>query len=144
MAINTPIKAAKAQFPNSSTPPPSLWSPWFHPRMTELASRVNDYFLKHWEFPDDKSRTAFASAGYCNLICAMYPLARDDRIEMACRLITILYLIDGKFFDLIEGVPVVDRCDLDEFDRMSFEEGQAYNDRLIPICRGDVPPRSMP
>ncbi|KAM5465930.1 (+)-aristolochene synthase ts1 [Microsporum audouinii] len=108
-------------------PPASLLQPICHPRVTEVTREVNDYFLAHWDFPSEKSRKKFVAADFPGVTCLYFPKALDDRISFACRLLTVLFLID----------------DLLEF--MSLEEGSAYNEKLIPISRGDVlPDRSVP
>lgn len=105
-------------------PPPSTWMPACHPRVDAVASEVNAYFLKHWDFPNEKVKKTFLKAGFSRVTCLYFPLAQDDRIHFACRLLTVLFLID------------------DVLEEMSFAEGEAYNERLIPISRGDVLPDS--
>ncbi|KAI0535504.1 Aristolochene synthase in complex with 12,13-Difluorofarnesyl diphosphate [Xylaria digitata] len=59
--------------------------------------------------------------------CMYFPTARDDRIHFACRLLSILFLID------------------DVLEEMSFDEGKAYNGKLMALVRGDeLPDRSIP
>lgn len=105
-------------------PPPSTWMPACHPRVDAVASEVHGYFLDHWNFPTEKAKKTFLKAGFPRVTCLYFPLAQNDRIHFACRLLTVLFLID----DVLEG--------------MSFAEGEAYNERLIPISRGDVLPDS--
>ena len=104
------------------TVPPSDWQPLNHPRVKEVAREVDAYFLQHWNFPDAKAEKTFINAGFSDVTCLYFPLAKDDRIHFACRLLTVLFLID----DLLED--------------MSFAEGEAYNEKLIPISRGHVLP----
>ena len=107
--------------------PPSKWQPLNHPRAKEVAKEVNTYFLQHWNFPNAKAETRFLNAGFSDVTCLYFPLAKDDRIHFACRLLTVLFLID----DILED--------------MSFAEGEAYNEKLIPISRGQVlPDRKLP
>ena len=109
------------------TVPPSDWQPLNHPRAKEVAGEVDAYFLQHWNFPDAKAEKTFINAGFSDVTCLYFPLAKDDRIHFACRLLTVLFLID----DLLED--------------MSFAEGEAYNEKLIPISRGHVlPDRKRP
>ena len=75
--------------------PPSSWSPKNHPRAEEVSREVDGYFLKHWKFPDDQARKKFLKAGFSRVTCLYFPLAKDDRIHFACRLLTVLFLIDG-------------------------------------------------
>ncbi|KAI9168056.1 Aristolochene synthase [Paramyrothecium foliicola] len=107
--------------------PKSDWTPLAHPRVEEVAKEVDGYFLKHWNFPNAKAKRVFVNAGFSNVTCLYYPLAKDDRIHFACRLLTLLFLID----DILE--------------ELSFEDGSAYNEKLIPIARGEVlPDRNIP
>ena len=105
-------------------PPVSEWTPACHSRVDAIVSEVDQYFLEHWEFPDEKARKTFVKAGFSRVTCLYFPLALDDRIHFACRLLTVLFLID----DVLEG--------------LSFAEGEAYNAKLIPISRGEVKPDS--
>ncbi|KAI0454854.1 Aristolochene synthase in complex with 12,13 Difluorofarnesyl diphosphate [Xylaria acuta] len=96
-------------------------------RTKEVISEVDGYFLKHWPFQGKKAREKFVAAGFSRVTCLYFPKALDDRIHFACRLLTILFLID----DLLE--------------HMSLEEGRAYNERLMDIARGDIlPDRTIP
>lgn len=109
------------------TPPISKWTPMCHPRVEEVAREVDEYFLQHWKFSTAKSEKVFLMAGFSRVTCLYFPLAKDDRIHFACRLLTVLFLID----DVLEG--------------MSFAGGEAYNAKLIPISRGQVlPDRKIP
>ena len=77
-------------------PQPSLWKPLCHPRVEQVSLEVDRYFLHHWEFPSEKAGRAFINAGFSRVTCLYFPLAQDDRIHFACRLLTVLFLIDGK------------------------------------------------
>ncbi|KAE8143183.1 Aristolochene synthase [Aspergillus pseudotamarii] len=101
---------------------PSSWIPATHPLVESISAEVNGWFLQHWPFPNEKARKKFVAAGFSRVTCLYFPLARDDRIAYACQLLTILFLID----DLLED--------------MSLKDGKAYNDKLMPIARGDVAP----
>jgi len=52
--------------------------------------------------------------------CCYFPLAADDRIELACRLLTVLFLID----DILEY--------------KSLADGERFNERLIQVIRGEA------
>lgn len=77
-------------------PQPSLWKPLCHPRVDEVSLEVDKYFLHNWKFPSVKAAKAFTDAAFSRVTCLYFPLARDDRIHFACRLLTVLFLIDGK------------------------------------------------
>lgn len=75
--------------------PPSSWTPMNHPRAEEVSREVDGYFLEHWPFPNDLAKSTFLKAGFSRVTCLYFPLAKDDRIHFACRLLTVLFLIDG-------------------------------------------------
>ncbi|KAM4067572.1 aristolochene synthase [Hirsutella rhossiliensis] len=107
---------------STRTIPPSPWAPACHRLVDHVTRDVDSWFLDNWPFPNDNARQGFVNAGFSRVTCLYYPLAKDDRIHFACRLLTILFLVD----DILE--------------HMSFEDGEAYNARLMPIARGDVLP----
>ncbi|KAF2764139.1 Aristolochene synthase from penicillium Roqueforti [Teratosphaeria nubilosa] len=90
--------------------------------MQRVAAGVEGDFLMRWPFPDERSKKKFLAAGFSRVTCLYFPLALNDRIHFACRLLTILFLID----DLLED--------------MSFEDGEAYNNQLMPVMAGEVQP----
>ncbi|TRX98015.1 hypothetical protein FHL15_001225 [Xylaria flabelliformis] len=93
-----------------------------HPRMQEVIDEVDGYFLQHWPFPNAKAREKFVAAGFSRVTCLYFPKALDDRIHFACRLLTVLFLVD----DMLEN--------------MSLKEGEQYNQRLMDLSRGDATP----
>ncbi|KAK0610327.1 Aristolochene synthase [Lasiodiplodia hormozganensis] len=103
-------------------PPPRYIQHKRHPREEQTVAEVDGWFLQHWPFASEKARKKFVAAGFSTVTCLYFPLALDDRIHSACRLLTILFLID----DILED--------------MNFAQGKAYNDHLMPIMRGDVAP----
>ncbi|KAI0436183.1 Aristolochene synthase in complex with 12,13-Difluorofarnesyl diphosphate [Xylaria telfairii] len=107
--------------------PLSSWESSIHPLHERIVREVDGYFLQHWPFPDEKARKKFIAAGFSRVTCFYFPKALDDRIGFACRLLTLLFLID------------------DALEYMSLEDGKAYNENLMPISRGDVlPDRNIP
>ena len=98
---DVPTKASTTSQPPSSqpiqhwVPPPSQWVSLIHPRAEEVAREVDGYFLEHWNFPHEKSKKVFVNAGFSRVTCFYFPLAKNDRIHFACRLLTFLFLIDG-------------------------------------------------
>lgn len=73
----------------------SLFQPKIHPLVDKVSREVNDYFLQHWAFEDEPARKKFIAAGFSKVTCLYYPLALNDRIHFACRLLTLLFLVDG-------------------------------------------------
>lgn len=93
--------------------PPSRWIPLIHPCVEEVSQEVDGYFLEHWPFPDAASRKTFLKAGFSRVTCLYFPLSKDDRIHFACRLLTVLFLIDGEFRALRlppSSLLTLDRC----------------------------------
>ncbi|KAI0599443.1 Aristolochene synthase in complex with 12,13-Difluorofarnesyl diphosphate [Biscogniauxia sp. FL1348] len=105
----------------------SIFKTLCHPLYPKISKEVDEYFLKHWNFPDENSRRKYIAADFNRFSCLSYPLSLDDRMELGCRFITLLFLVD------------------DEIDLMSLQDAQAYNERLILIARGvQEPDRSIP
>ncbi|KID84406.1 Aristolochene Synthase [Metarhizium guizhouense ARSEF 977] len=112
---------------SARTIPPSSWAADYRHLVDHVTQDVDAWFLENWPFRNDKARQAFVNAGFSRVTCLYYPLAKDDRIHFACRLLTILFLID------------------DQLEHMSFDEGKAYNEKLMPLARGDaLPNRAVP
>lgn len=86
-------------------PPPSAWTPRCHSRAEEISKLVDGYFLANWPFPNQKSRSRFLKAGFSRVTCLYFPMAKDERIESACRLLTVLFLIDGEADAPTSGFP---------------------------------------
>lgn len=76
-------------------PPPSSLVPKCHPLEPKVTEEVDSYFIQHWPFPNAKAIQKFRDAGFSRVTCCYYPEALDDRIHFACRLLTLLFLIDG-------------------------------------------------
>ncbi|KAH8203481.1 hypothetical protein TruAng_002352 [Truncatella angustata] len=107
--------------------PRSLFVANCHPKVEQVSREVDEYFLEHWPFPSERSRKKFVAAGFSRVTCLYFPLSKHDRIGHACRILTLLFLID----DVLED--------------MSFDEGAAYNEKLMPLARGiKTPDRSIP
>ena len=77
-------------------PPASLLKPMCHPLVEEVTQEVNEYFLEHWKFPDARARKAFVNAEFSRVTSLYFPLGKNERIHFACRLLTLLLLIDGE------------------------------------------------
>lgn len=77
--------------------PSTNWKHSIHPHHEEVAHEVDGYFLKEWKFPNAKAEKTFLAAGFSRVTCLYFPLSKDDRIHFACRLLTVLFLIDGEF-----------------------------------------------
>ena len=130
--------------------PQTIFRAQIHRNEQEVTAEVNDYFLKHWPFENEKARMKFIAVGFSRVTCYYFPLALDDRIALACRLITLLFLIDGMqtsilHRDVAQSGTLIYRVIADQLEFMSLEEGSAYNERLIAISRGTTrPDHSVP
>ena len=80
------------------SPVASKWAPHCHPRVEQVSESVNSHFLRYWPFPDERAKAKFNGADFPRVTCLYFPLARDDRIEHACVLLTILFLVDGMSY----------------------------------------------
>ncbi|KAM7188760.1 Isoprenoid synthase domain containing protein [Rhypophila sp. PSN 637] len=99
--------------------PSVYWTHEIHPRAEEVAQEVDNYFLQNWNFADERARKTFLKAGF----------SHDGRIHYACRLLTVLFLID----DILED--------------MFFADGEALNNRLMELSKGPQfasPDREIP
>ncbi|KAI1487270.1 Aristolochene synthase in complex with 12,13-Difluorofarnesyl diphosphate [Biscogniauxia mediterranea] len=105
----------------------SIFKPLCHPLYPKISKEVDEFFLKHWKFPDENSRRKFVDADFCGWTCLCYPLALDERAALGCKFITHLFLVD------------------DQIDLVSLKDAQEYIERLILIIRGvQKPDRSIP
>lgn len=76
--------------------PPSSLTAEIHPLHEEVTAEVDGYFLQHWPFPNEKARQKYVAAGFPRVTCLYFPRALNDRIHFACRLLTLLFLVDGR------------------------------------------------
>lgn len=98
---------AKAMAETSTRPaawqiPPSSWPSLCHRDEERVTHEVNKYFLQEWKFPNQKARDTFVKGGFCRITCLYFPRAKEDRIHFACRLLTLLFLIDGTVLPLAQ------------------------------------------
>lgn len=82
--------------PSPRGPPPAILVPKVHPLEPEVTAEVDGYFIEHWPFPNEKAVQKFRDAGFSYVTCCYYPEALPDRIHFGCRLLTVLFLIDGN------------------------------------------------
>lgn len=84
-------------FAKIQTPLPSHFNPICHPLVDSVSKGVDEWFLQNWGFASEKARKKFVAAGFSRVTCLYFPKALDSRIRHACELLTILFLIDGKW-----------------------------------------------
>jgi aristolochene synthase len=122
----TPPPAPKAsQVPGDLRP--TIFTARKHPNTNEVVKHVNNFFLEHWPFKNDKQRERFVDEGYAWFVCINCPMSLDERMHWGCRLLTTGFLID------------------DLLDRMSVEEGVAHQVKVVGCARGNLlPDRNIP
>ena len=91
-SVNT---TATSQLAQQGTPPPPFLEPRCHPLEPQITKEVDGYFIEHWPFPNEEAIQKFRDAGFSRVTCCYYPEAHNDRIHFGCRLLTLLFLIDG-------------------------------------------------
>ena len=126
--------------PTTWKPPPSPWKAQLHPLAEPIGRKVERYFLDNWDFRNEKARETFLKAGFSRVTCLYFPMAESDRIGCACRLLTILFLIDGV---MPLGPPARSAnanasLSSDMLEHLSLVDGQAFNEKLMPIMQGAV------
>lgn len=75
---------------------PSSLTAQIHPLHEEVTAEVDNFFLEHWPFPNEKARRMYVAASFSRATCLCFPKALNDRIQFACRLLTLLFLVDGE------------------------------------------------
>lgn len=82
--------------PLHQAPDPYI-KPKCHHLEPQITEEVDSYFIKNWGFSNERAIQKFRAAGFSRVTCCYYPDALDDRIHFGCRLLTLLFLIDGKY-----------------------------------------------
>ena len=97
-SLNSPVSVQDSgKTPRRSlSTPSSLFQYKCHRLVDQVSKEVDDWFLKNWNFENERSRRKFVAAGFSRVTCLYFPMALDDRIHFACELLTILFLIDGR------------------------------------------------
>ena len=93
---STTEQATTSTPPTVQEPPPAILIPKIHPLEPQVTAEVEAYFIEHWPFPNDRAVQKFRDAGFSYVTCCYYPEALPDRIHFGCRLLTLLFLIDGN------------------------------------------------
>ncbi|KIJ41383.1 hypothetical protein M422DRAFT_255573 [Sphaerobolus stellatus SS14] len=98
---------------------PSRITPRLHPQTNEVISRVDEWFLKHWPFPNEAAREEFQSSDIALFTCYTMPDALNERIELACKMVNLMFLFD------------------DVMDNWSIEEAQGFYKKFAELILGD-------
>lgn len=135
------VKAVECQrtYTPNDKPPPRSFRHQEHPLEQEVTKEVDAWFLNNWPFENEQARKKYAAAAFPVVTCNYYPLASKERVTLACQLLTILFLMDGKsrFHNTSTTKLVLMPSVTDMLEEMSLEEGKKYNDDLMAIIRGD-------
>lgn len=100
-------QAAISRTPEVQETPPAILVPKIHPLEPQVTKEVDTYFIEHWPFPNDKAIQKFRDAGFSYVTCCYFPEALPDRIHFGCRLLTILFLIDGIAFSILSELTLL-------------------------------------
>lgn len=99
-SMGTGLAVASAPAAQSNAIPPSRLVAKCHRLEKQITAEVDGYFLAHWPFKNDREREKFVAAGFSRVTCLYFPMSMDERMHLACRLLTILFLIDGMLLAL--------------------------------------------
>ena len=88
------VKRSHSPYPAPST---SVFTPICHPKVDDAIRDVDGYYLQHWGFPNEAAKQKFVNAGFSRVTCLYFPKALNERINYSCSLLTILFLIDGRY-----------------------------------------------
>jgi len=75
--------------------PPTQFAIKCHPRAAQVTAELDAFFIKYWPFKDEKARESFKAGQYNLWACMALPSAHDDRVHDACKVNTLLFLLDG-------------------------------------------------
>ncbi|KIJ55902.1 hypothetical protein M422DRAFT_239063 [Sphaerobolus stellatus SS14] len=89
------------------------------PKTNQVIPRVDEWFLKHWAFPNEAAREEFQSRDLALFICYGMPDALNERTELACKISNLLFFID------------------DEIDSWSIEKAQDFYKKFAGLILGD-------
>ena len=125
-------------------PLPSSLTPLCHPLVKTLTRQVNDWISSSGHFKSEKEKKRYVGHETARVACLLYPRALDDRLIYACKLITVLFLLDGRHLRSA-GANINHLlgayCTLDVLESFSIEDGTVYTERLISIIHGDTEPK---
>ena len=77
-------------------PPTSLSKPIIHPRHEEIDCQVVSYLVNTWEWPSYKAMKGFVSWKLSDVVLHMFPTGETTRVRLACELLLLGFLIDGR------------------------------------------------
>lgn len=81
-------------------PGPTRFAYQTHPRTEEVVAETNAYFLGNWPFRKEAEKKQFVLEDANRWACMAFSMALDDRIVSACKVNTLLFLLDGMYANL--------------------------------------------
>ena len=77
-------------------PPPTVFPITYHPQADHVCAELDAFFYRYWPWKSEAAREHFLRSEINRWACLAFPLAREDRIMEACRVNTLLFLLDGE------------------------------------------------
>ncbi|MCJ1461493.1 hypothetical protein MMC07_000090 [Pseudocyphellaria aurata] len=86
-------------------PGPTRFAVAEHRLTKEVCSELDNFFLEHWPWPNEKAKARFAVSETVRWACLALPLVADDRIFDLAKINTVLFLLDdiAETMDLAGG-----------------------------------------
>ncbi|KIJ30011.1 hypothetical protein M422DRAFT_36729 [Sphaerobolus stellatus SS14] len=102
-------------------------SPRLHPKTNEVIPQVDEWFLHHWPFLNEGAFEEYKSTDLALFTCYAAADALDERLELACKLINVAFLVDAAV------------------DTLSIEEAQDSCKKFVGLILGheDVHPSTQ-
>lgn len=79
-------------------PPATILEIKCHPEVEDVCARVDGFFLENWPFPTQQDKNNYTSSELCRWACYALPGSRSDRVDDACKVNILLFLLDGKYW----------------------------------------------
>lgn len=83
--------------PNEKTPS-TIFETKCHPEVEDVCARVDGYFLDHWPFPTQQDKDNYKASDLCRWACYALPGSTSDRVDDACKVNILLFLLDGEWW----------------------------------------------
>ena len=92
------IMIAKHAHPIQAIAPPSVLSePILHPCHEEIDRDVITYLVNTWDWASERQKKGFVSWKLSDVVLFMFPTGDSKRVKLACELLLLGFLMDGKF-----------------------------------------------
>ena len=74
-----------------------------HPQADKVCEELNKHFYEHWPWRNERERELFLIAEHNMWACMALPFVKDDRMVVAVKANTLLFLLDGT--SILEVMP---------------------------------------